>query len=159
MKYLFLLFTTIAILHSCSEESSEQAEQLHGKWSEIEQIEDHPQLFTELIYQFGPGNEYVVERLVINENNNELLGYRYKASGNYAVKGDRLKLHQLEEYTHDDLKGFYSDLSDMQHFTQSEKNEWSFSFENSFKVLNFHFDPCGPLENCILEQSFQRRME
>lgn len=159
MKNLFLLFTAIAILHSCAEESFEQAEQLQGKWSEIDLLEDHPQLFTELIYQFGPGNKYVVERLVIDAGNNELLGYRYKATGTYELKRDRLKLHQLEVYAHDDLKGLYSDLSDMQLSKKSEKNEWNFSFENSFKVLNFHYDPCKDFSDCILGQSFIRKMQ
>ena len=156
MKKLIILFIVLITLNSCTNDSQEnQLDLLEGTWAETEFLENNS-LSQSLQYNFSLDNTFIVSMVIIDNITTEIIGYRYRALGTYDTSGDILTLRKLEIYNHDDPSDFYSNINDLELSNDTDKEVITFSIDKDQKVLTFTYTPCGPAENCISTQSFQR---
>ena len=153
MKKLFIFSALLLIFNSCTNNSDEDfAVLLNGVWANNLPIENS-NLSQSFQYDFDPDNTFIVSTIVQNEAG-DLLGYRYRALGNYEVNGDMLTLNLLEIFIHNDSNNLFSSLNDLE--LQSESQQRILTFSINRNTLIFISPPCGPNELCVVSQSFQR---
>ncbi|NAS29991.1 hypothetical protein GTQ40_03310 [Flavobacteriaceae bacterium R38] len=153
MKKLFIFFTLLSIFNSCTSDSEEDfSDLLSGIWANNSAIENS-NLSQSFQYDFNPDSTFTVSTIIQDEAN-VLLGYRYFASGNYEVNGDRLTLNLLEIFIHNDSNTLFSSFEDLEMQEANQQRIFTFSIDGD--TLTFTFPPCGPNELCITSQSFQR---
>lgn len=143
-------------LNSCTNDSEEnQMNSLAGSWGKTKIMENNS-LSQSLQYKFNTDKTFIVSTVIINNTTNEIIGYRYRALGSYSINGNVLVLDLSEIYTHDDTKGLYSNINDLQLSNHDDNQIVTFNINGNQNVLTFTYSPCGTAENCMGTQSFLR---
>ncbi|HBS12891.1 MAG TPA: hypothetical protein DEO36_10180 [Flavobacteriaceae bacterium] len=157
MKKLTIVFTLLIIFNSCTNDSEEdQFSSLIGDWSNVETI-DNERLSQSSRYSFNSDKTFVVSTVIIKNDTNEILGYRYRAIGIYSVNENKLTLKSSEIYTHDDSKDdMYSNIDELKTTNENFERSFKFFIDQNKKIVTFIYPPCDPLEDCLDKECFKR---
>jgi len=140
MNKLSFTVVLISIFISCTKETDVYPTKIVGIWSNSMEID----------------NNFTIERAILNDTSKEILGYRYKATGKYSLKDDILTINKLQIFEHNDSNGLYTDINNFELSNESESIV-NIKFNDAFDQLHFHYPPCGPLENCVMHEMFERK--
>jgi len=157
MNKLSFTVVLISIFISCTKETDVYPTEIVGIWSNSIEIENHQNLTSELLYDFKSDNNFTIERAILNDTSNEILGYRYKATGKYSLNGDVLTINRLQIFEHNDSNGLYSDISNLELSDEISESIVNIKFNDAYDQLHFHYPPCGSLQNCLVHEVFERK--
>lgn len=156
MKRVAIILVVTLTISSCTHDSeSPQIDLLIGTWSITDILEDS-NLSQSLTYDFSSNGTFSVTRVIIDNSTNNIIGYRYRALGSFMSNEDELTLNKVEIYSHNDSNGLYSDINSLELSNENITETVNFSIDNTGGLLTFYYKPCGPNENCIGFQSFQK---
>lgn len=163
MSKYSILFVIISMMFSCSKDATVSREQedfsteIIGAWSYEDQMGDFPMYRTELIYTFLSDNTFIAERRILDSSTNQLVGFRYRSLGEYSLTNDELTLNSLQIFLNDN-SALFSDLDDLVQTNNTSEEILNISFHNLNEELHFHYEPCGPMGNCIVLQIFKSKI-
>lgn len=161
MKRLLSLILFFALI-SCSsdDENISNEKNLPGVWENTYEInnEDYPNLEEGdyayvLQYKFLSDKTFESYTFLRNTITNTIEGYQVQTKGNFTTEGDRMKLIFDQWNSNIESTQFVS-LDEL--ILIQEDAERSFNYSVNREELLFDFDPCGPLESCIGEITFER---
>jgi hypothetical protein len=136
-------------LQSCTKENiSEFSGELAGVWYK-ENYSDENNQISRLEYNFKQDGNFEVLRIELENETREILGYRYRSTGNYTTKGNQLTFYDLMVYSHNDLEGPFSNLKDLMPGVSGRPYTVTYSIEKNGSELLFIYPPCGELEDCL----------
>jgi len=157
MNKLSFTLILISIFISCTKKTDVYPTEIVGIWSNRIEMEDNPNLISELLYNFEPEGNFTVERIIVDIKSDEILGFRYRATGRYSLNGNELTNNKLQIFNHNDSNGLYSDINNLELSNEISESIINISFNNSYDQLHFYYLPCGPNENCIVDKIFYRK--
>ena len=158
-KSILLLFLGIVTLlgSSCEDEVSVNRENLEGIWFH-DTDSDSDNSVSRLEYHFSRDSTLEIFHREISEDAQEILGYYFQALGKYELDGDQLLIITSERYVSNDTEPpYYVEVRDLQPLPGQDTLTATISFEDKGRKLVVAYPPCGPLENCVASQIFQRR--
>jgi len=154
MKKLFIFFALLLIFNSCTSESDEDfINALNGVWENTSIIDVDNNLSQSFQYNFNLDNTIIITTTVLNDNE-EILGFRFRASGEYTIDNEQLNLNLTTILFNDESNGLFSDLDDLELLNENQQQVFGFSINGN--TLTFTFPNCGPNELCAESQSFQK---
>lgn len=147
MKRFFIAFCAILFI-TCSNESEIDSSDLEGVWvtnpglleTDVEQV---------TTYDFGTDGS--LEILTLYQTiDNELIGYRYRATGTYAVDNNNLLIKRESVFLNDDSQGnFVTSKDELIPTGESSIEVVKVSFQNNGMAMIFDYGPCNDTGNCI----------
>lgn len=148
----FCAFILISVFLSCSKEHviTLNEENIKGVWFEEVTLEENNRI-SRVEYTFKDDNILEVLRIEIGKDSRDVLGYRYRTSGNYKLEGNQLSFYNLVDYCNDDTQGSYTEIENLRLVREGEGDSYTVTckFEDNGKKLTFIYSPCGELANCI----------
>ncbi len=155
MRRALLTFLSITLFISCSNDDDiiyddKPSELLIGAWEDSSMIEKKESLQ----YNFKEDGTLSISTIVSDASTNQILGYRYHATGTYLTRQDQLTLMISSIYLHSDSNGPYSNLEDLELSDSRYEQTLTFSFNNSRTELLFTYPPCAYKLSCIGTQKF-----
>lgn len=150
--FLFYAFILIFVFSSCSKEHviTLNEENIKGVWFEEVTLEENNRI-SRLEYTFKDDNILEVLRIEIGKDSRDVLGYRYRTSGNYKLEGNQLSFYNLVNYCNDDTQVSFTEIENLRLVREGEGDSYTVTckFEDNGKKLTFIYSPCGELANCI----------
>ncbi|KYG73195.1 hypothetical protein [Roseivirga echinicomitans] len=108
------------------------------------------------VYTFLSDGTFWSARVITSPSTNEVVDYRYYATGVFTLEDNELSLFFQKIYEHDDSQVQYPNPTDLTLTGQTSEGFATISFKNDNQKLTFTFQPCAPNENCATEISFER---
>lgn len=153
--FLYSLLLIIAI-SSCEDTTPDNnADLLSGTWVNVSATETAT-INAYLSYHFKADNQFEALLSIIDDNANEVLGYRYRGLGTYSLEGDILTLSFTEIYVNDDSRQNYSALNGLMLTDGIQRDVVPISFSEGNSLLTLHYGNCAPNESCLAEQIFRK---
>lgn len=153
MRNLFVVL--IMVLVSCSNESEIDRADLVGLWAFDGgfSISGSGQLIT---YEFGTDNS--LEILAFYQTTDgEVLGFRSRSTGIYAVSGNDLYMDVTRVYQNDDTQvDFVETIEELTLTDQGWDQTVEVSFNETRSSMTFDYGPCEDTFSCIGTQTFAR---
>jgi len=157
LSTVFLFLNCVFYFIGCNSDSAINTITIKGVWFEDVYVEDFNRI-SRLEYNFKEKGIVEILRIEMDKDSVEILGYRYRTTGNYKQAEEKLFFYNLVSYSNDDSKGDYSKLHDL--MKASAENSYAYSYEISSdgRELTFFYPPCSPSANCVTEQTFTKVM-
>ncbi|MDT0689854.1 hypothetical protein RM549_08660 [Salegentibacter sp. F188] len=158
---LIVIFTLISC--SSDDENISNEKNLLGVWENTYEInnEDYPDLEEGnyeyvLQYEFLSDKTFESYTFLRNTSTNTIEGYHVQTKGSFTTEGDRMSLIFDQWNSNIESTQFVS-LDEL--ILIQEDGESSFDYSVNQEELVFNFDPCGPLESCLADITFERDAE
>ncbi len=159
MKSLSILLCSLLIaitISSCEETNPDNTpDPLAGLWVNVSATETAT-VNTYLSYHFKADNQFEALLSIVDDNANEVLGYRYRGLGTYTLQDETLSISYTEIYVNDDSRQDYSALEDLMLTDGTSEEVVIISFSEGNSLLTLHYGACAPNESCIGQQSFRK---
>ena len=107
-------------------------------------------------YTFFANGTFGSARVITDPSTNEVVDYRYYATGVFTLEDNELSLFFQEIYEKNDSQVQYPNPTDLNLTGQTSEELVTIAFRNNNQKLIFTFQPCAPNENCATEISFER---
>ncbi|HEX2935307.1 MAG TPA: hypothetical protein VHO72_08125 [Bacteroidales bacterium] len=154
MKSILFWFLALTFF-ACSKETSNE-DKIVGKWFNSDTLRELNRISIAQ-YDFRADNSLEVLRIEHDLNTKEILGYRYRSTGNYKLEGQQLSFSLQKSYTNDDALRSYSSIEDLKLLDKPVENYMvTCKFGENYKTITFVYPPCGPAENCIGSMTYWR---
>ncbi|MCE7990722.1 MAG: hypothetical protein HEP71_02030 [Roseivirga sp.] len=151
MQRLSVLLCSLSIfiaISSCQETNPDQNTMaLNGTWVDVASTETAT-VNTYLSYHFKANNQLEILRVIINDNNNEVLGFKYRGLGTYSLYEETLTLSVNEVYLNNDTVHGYTALENLVLTDGTFEEVVTISFSENNKILTFEYPPCQATHNC-----------
>jgi hypothetical protein len=152
VAFCFLTALFILAFTRCSEDEKIPVTigDVTGTWYEEASLVEYNRI-SRLEYNFKADSSLEIRRIELDINNREVLGYRYRALGDYMLVGDKLSILNQVSYGNDDTKAPYTQIGNLQLIPDENGISYTISckFGDNGKKLVFIYPPCGELANCI----------
>ncbi|GAB5522177.1 MAG: hypothetical protein Roseis2KO_00490 [Roseivirga sp.] len=149
--YLILIIT----VSSCEETNPENTDPLSGLWVNVSATETAT-VNVYLSYHFKANNQFEALLSIVDENANEVLGYRYRGLGTYALQDETLSIAYTQIYVNDDSRQGYSALEDLLLTDGTSEDILTIAFSEGDTTLTVYYGACGPNESFIGQQTFRK---
>jgi hypothetical protein len=153
MRSIFFLTSFILlIVLSCSKDDRDDlnVNDILGIWYQEDFLQEYGRI-SRLEYNFKDDHTLEVLRIELNSDSRDLLGYRYRTLGNYALINNQISFFNLSSYSNNDSQGSYTELENLDLVDGSVDDQYTVTckLEDGGKKIVFIYPPCGPAENCI----------
>lgn len=143
----FILLTVL----SCSKDDRNHlnVNDLQGIWYNEDYLQEYNRI-SRLEYNFKSDNTLEVLRLELSNDSGNILGYRFRTTGNYSLSDDQILFYNLSAYINDDTQGSCTEIADLKLIDQIIHDYTvTCKIEDNGSRIVFIFPPCGPAANCI----------
>lgn len=155
LQLLFLSIFGAFLLTSCQEDEKpiDNSAQVVGYWRNTMVLDDDIQMIR--YYSFSDNGKFQASTVYITADSQELLGYSGRSSGNYTLLDNQLATLATDVYT-------LPEFSDTPYVPNGSLIYVEGDISREIKVefsedkMTWIYPPCGPLENCIGSQEFEK---
>ncbi|MEB2775028.1 hypothetical protein SYJ56_06905 [Algoriphagus sp. D3-2-R+10] len=147
----------IFLLSSCQEDEEpiDNSSQVIGHWRNSHDLDDNIQMIS--YYSFLENGNFNSSSVYINSDSDELLGYSGRSSGTYSLLDDQLSIQTTIVYSVPESSDTpYVPTIQLVQSSQNFSSEKTVEFNENQDKMTWIYPPCGPLENCIGSQVFER---
>lgn len=149
---LFILMT----ISSCQEANSDSTpDSLSGVWVDVASTETAT-VNTYLVYHFKTNGQFEVLQVIINDNTNEALGFKYRGIGTYSLHDETLTMSVSEIYVNSNTVNGYSALQDLVLTDGTYEEVVTIAFSENNRILTFEYPPCQSTDNCRGRQNLYK---
>jgi hypothetical protein len=157
MKILYILLFSALLLSGC--EGDDVSAVLEGKWYQESQVLDDPSLSVRQVLYFSENGEYEEAYEIFSTGDPfDILGYRYRETGNYSFNDKVLTISDRKVYGII-TNGVTGDL-----YTAKENLPFLEAYDGIFQIGQVSLTPvtlkitytCPPNAYCIGTQTFYR---
>ena len=153
---IFLLSLLIsALFTSCQEDEKpiDNSSKVIGYWRNIIDLDDNQQMIRS--YTFSENGKFQSQTAYIKSDIEELLGYSGRSSGDYTLLNNQLTITATDIYTvPESSENPYVPSISLVYVEEDFSRE--IEVEITDDKMTWIYPPCGPLENCIGSEVFER---
>ena len=154
-RLLLLSICGLFLLSSCQEDEKpiDNSSQIIGYWQNSSDYAENIEMAT--YYSFSENGKYQSFTSYVNTSSNELLGYSSRSSGDFSLLDDILTTQTTLVYN-------LPESADAPYVANAELVQTTANYSSTRKVvfaedkMTWISPGCGPLENCIGDQVFER---
>ena len=132
-----------------------ESENLIWVWH-LEPFPAQTELRETISYEFFETGTFEVLNSVEDITENQIVGYRYRATGNYSLSGNRLTMDRNDIYLNNNVSGFSATVEELGLSTDSWTETVEITLNGNGNSLTFDYDPCNDTANCIGTLTFLR---
>jgi hypothetical protein len=153
MRSILLLSSFLLLIAiSCSKDDRADLDvnDILGIWYQEDFLQEYGRI-SRLEYNFKDDLSLEVLRIELNPDTRDVLGYRFRTLGNYALLNSQISFFNLTSYTNNDTQGSYTELENLDLINDSVNSQYTVTckIEDGGNKIVFIYPPCGPAANCI----------
>jgi len=160
IAFCFLSALLVFALTRCSKDEKIPVNigDVTGIWYEEDSLVDYNRI-SRLEYNFKADSSLEIQRIELDINTREVLGYRYRTIGDYMLVGDKLSFLNQVSYGNDDTKGPYTEIENLKLIPDENGISYTITcrFGDNGNKLVFIYPPCGELANCIGSKTLTKK--
>ncbi len=149
---------SVVFTSSCDTSIESLADSPNGIWFNQDQFVPDDNTVRPLIQRYTiqllSDGRFECERTVRETASDEVLGYRYFATGHFSVEGNILRIVLEQSFTNDDALAPFATRQEWRPAANTKETIVSYTIDNNRMI--WRYSPCGPLEDCIDELTFFR---
>lgn len=150
------LFISLLLSIACSDKDDPSMEvipkitdeNLIGVWH-LEPFAVETELRETTSYEFFENSTFEVLNSIEDTSENQVVGYRYRATGNYSLSGNTLTVDRTNIYLNHDVSGFSASVEELGLSTDRWTKSVAVSLSTNGDALTFDYGPCNDTANCV----------